>query len=360
MNRSFLQLAHTFDPEKHTIGGWYVSTKLDGMRSFWDGGVTRGLPCKDIPFANIAKHSRLIIQPVSTGLWSRYGQPIHAPDWWLDQLPEIMLDGELYAGRGMFQFVTSTCKDHIAGDGWKQIKYHVFDSPPIRAVFCDGRINEGENFKKIFKDVQSWFELRCSMLQWHCELGSQFISVYPKYSEYLNGSVCEIHPQAQLPWKQDEAVKHVEMMLEHETALGGEGLIIRNSNAWYCPKRVDTMLKVKKWQDSKGVIIGYTTGRHTDKGSKLLGLMGNMIVSWQGKQFELSGFTDEERWLGCTGYNDFNAKEAEEWAIANPDTQLPDRFCAMKFPRGGIVTFRYRELTDSGIPKEARYWRKHA
>ncbi|MCH7649284.1 MAG: hypothetical protein IIA83_11860 [Thaumarchaeota archaeon] len=29
-----------------------------------------------------------------------------------------------------------------------------------------------------------------------------------------------------------------------------------------------------------------------------------------------------------------------------------------KFPRGSIVTYRYRESTDDGLPKEARFWRK--
>jgi len=27
------------------------------------------------------------------------------------------------------------------------------------------------------------------------------------------------------------------------------------------------------------------------------------------------------------------------------------------FKRGQQVTFKYRELSDDGIPKEARYWR---
>ena len=34
-------------------------------------------------------------------------------------------------------------------------------------------------------------------------------------------------------------------------------------------------------------------------------------------------------------------------------------FCQGKsFKVGQTVTFKYRELTDDGIPKEARYWRR--
>ena len=41
--REFLMLAHKFNPKKHRIGGWYMSEKLDGMRCWWDSGVTRGI-----------------------------------------------------------------------------------------------------------------------------------------------------------------------------------------------------------------------------------------------------------------------------------------------------------------------------
>jgi ATP-dependent DNA ligase len=38
--REFLMLAHKH--EGQNILGWLYSEKLDGMRCFWDGGITRG------------------------------------------------------------------------------------------------------------------------------------------------------------------------------------------------------------------------------------------------------------------------------------------------------------------------------
>jgi len=95
--REFLQLAHTYKPEKHGIAGHWTSDKLDGQRCFWDGGVSRGVPKKNVPWANTAKDARYKIQPIATGLWSRYGNVIHAPDAWLDALPRCFLDGELWS-----------------------------------------------------------------------------------------------------------------------------------------------------------------------------------------------------------------------------------------------------------------------
>ena len=42
-------------------------------------------------------------------------------------------------------------------------------------------------------------------------------------------------------------------------------------------------------------MVGFTSGRETHKGSRLLGKIGALIVDYQGKRLELSGLTDAER-----------------------------------------------------------------
>ena len=115
--RSFVQLAKEIDYKKNSLGGNYLSEKLDGQRGLWDGGITRGMPIRAVPWANVEKEDRLVEDRISTGLWSRYGHPIQAPDWWLDNLPNIPLDGELYLGRGRGTVIASFCKNgsSIAG-----------------------------------------------------------------------------------------------------------------------------------------------------------------------------------------------------------------------------------------------------
>ena len=77
---------------------------------------------------------------MATGLWSRYGNPIMAPDWFLNQLPCVPLDGELWAGRGNFQLCRSICGGDEPDPRFKQIKYAVYSCPPITAVFGTGEI----------------------------------------------------------------------------------------------------------------------------------------------------------------------------------------------------------------------------
>jgi ATP-dependent DNA ligase len=359
-NREFLMLAHDADLEATSIGGWIFSEKLDGMRALWDGGVTRGMKASDVPFANVEKHGRFKEEVIATGLWSRYGQVVRAPDWWLNKLPLCMsLDGELWAGRGNYQFLMSTVKKHEANDdSWQRVQYRIFDAPNHSVWLQDGKINN-TNYKKIF---QGFWKLHPMGTTHDLPALLEFQYVYKRLKEKtdLENDIVRVHDQNQLPWGQDEAVKQVEYWCNTISEADGEGLILRKHTSVWTPHRSHYILKVKKLLDSEAEVIGYTTGRKTDKGSKLLGKMGALIVKWEGKTFELSGFTDEERGLGCTDYNDFNAEEAERWAIENPEKELPPQYCAMRFPRGTKVTFKYRELTDAGIPKEARYWRKYA
>ena len=138
--REFLMLAHTYKPKKYGVGGWFLSEKLDGMRAYWDGGISRGILKSDVPWANTAKDERYIEPPIATGLWSRYGNVIHAPDWWLDKLPAIPLDGELYIPEAR-QRLMSIVKDTTPGTGWQDVKYYVFDMPAYdqRMLWLDVR-----------------------------------------------------------------------------------------------------------------------------------------------------------------------------------------------------------------------------
>ncbi len=347
--RHFLQLAHTY-VHGAPIGGYYASIKLDGQRAFWDSGITRGVPATKVPFANTDKDARLLKPPVATGLWSRYGKVIHAPAWWLDLLPPYPLDGELWAGNGGFQTLMSIVKDHNPGPGWSRVTYKVFDSPPPHIVFGDGEINE-TNFRKKFVHLAS----KLPKIRYPFVGAPQFREVISWLKGLQQNDVFQVHEQTELPPFTRHAVETVNTMLEAVTSSGGEGLMLRNPTSTWLPNRVRSLLKMKALNDAEGTVIGYIWGRETELGSKLLGLMGALILDYKGKRLELSGFTDAERVMSTTDIGIdpyatgvYNAGKEVQTNIYNP-----------KFPRNSKITFRYRELSDEGIPKEARYWRKH-
>ena len=130
MKPEFLMLAKVW--KNQNIKGWMCSEKLDGTRAFWDGGITRGIPASEVPWANTVKDDRLKIPPVATGLWSRSGKVIHAPEWWTNHLPNFFVDGELWMGYGNFQSLRS---EVASQDGdWDNVEYMVFGCPNIDVV----------------------------------------------------------------------------------------------------------------------------------------------------------------------------------------------------------------------------------
>jgi hypothetical protein len=350
--REFLMLAHKFDPKKYGVGGWFWSRKIDGIRCFSDGGITRGMLKKDVPWANCAKDHRFVTPPVSTGLWTRLGNVIHAPGWWLDKLPKIMLDGELHHGvygDGQRQVLTKIVKPLVPGMGWKHVKLNVFDMPPPTVIFGDGHV-KGTNFTKIFKGIK----VNTDSLD-YVPLATRRFEKIVKVMEQLLGDVAIYLPQTRLPMQTSRALEILDEELLLECSKGGEGLMLRKPESYWQPQRVRSVLKVKKIDDAEGIVTGYTTGRETDKGSKLLGLMGALILNYEGKRLELSGFTEAERVLER---NDGGYENATRWAEEHPGEEVPSWISAVHFPRGSTVTFHYRGVSLDGIPTEARYWRK--
>lgn len=344
-------LAHNFvSAQKHGVGGWLMSEKLDGQRCFWDGGITRGILKAHVPWANTAKDERYVDTQIASGLWSRYGNVIHAPDSWLDALPKVPLDGELYSPDYIRQDLMSIIKKLVPGPEWKHVKLYAFGMPPFETIFKDGEIKV-TNFNKVIRGSKEFLEgLRHFMFDYLPKPTTTFRTTKILLERYCSGNAIA-HEQVTLPYQTEAAESKIQEELDRVTEAGGEGLIIRSGASLWIPERSHKLLKIKKLDDDEGIVTGYITGKKTDKGSKLLGLMGALILDYNGKRLELSGFTDQEREL--------NSPDARQWAEDHPGQECPDWIFAEYFPRRTTVTFKFRGKTKDGIPQEARYWRKH-
>lgn len=358
--REWLMLAHKYEVAKHAIFGWFMSEKLDGQRFLWDGGVTRGVYADEVPWANVEKDKRFIERPIATGLWSRYGKVIHAPAWWLDEMPSCLLDGELYSGRGQVQALAKIVRKIDPNPvEWRKVKAAVFDSPPVSVVFADGKVESGVHYKKTFKGFMDWVNQKGQ--GWLEEMPT---SAYVSYTTMIGvlrerlktSEVAYMIEQEQLPFTTREAIARVEARLDEIQEAGGEGVVLRKQHSTWTPERSHNLLKYKPYEDDEATVTGYIWGRATEKGSKLRELMGALVVSYKDHSFELSGFSDAERVIVPTEANTIRTVE-EEWR-AHPGQPINVLlFTNPSFPLGSRVTFRYRELSDIGIPKEARYLR---
>ncbi|KAJ3808338.1 DNA ligase [Lentinula lateritia] len=196
-------LANSWDVDKGPDPtGWWVSEKLDGVRTFYDG----------------------------KRMYSRLGNPFTPPQWFLDKLPkDVTLDGELFGGRGEFQNTVSIVKT-MNSPHWKGITFHIFDIPSLSTQPFEARL---EHLKKLFA---------------------------PGTGSYASDKVIIVEQQ------KAKSRKHVLDKLKEIESLGGEGLMLRKPGSLYEGKRSSTLLKIKSFYDAEAVVTGYKPGKGRNAG----------------------------------------------------------------------------------------------
>lgn len=328
-NRELVMLAQKFNPAADRIAGMYLSEKLDGMRCLWLP-ATQGRKVADLPFANRMKDSR---DHTATGLWTRYGKVIHCPPEFVFGFPDVPLDGELFAGRGDFQTLMSISKTLVPDPNlWHRLRYMVFDAPRYTDILASGNVVCGIQFKAKY---DLFTNLNSIGVQQEPGEPPIFDFVYKRMRKNLSETQhLRLHEQILLPFNTPQAREILEEKKKAVDLAGGEGLMLRHPASPWEPIRSKFLMKVKTMQDAEGVVVGMTWGK-----GKYEGMMGSLRIKWEHGEFDLSGFTDEER-------------------RGNGASEGSGEWMCYHFKIGDTVTFKYRELTNDNHPKEARYWRK--
>ena len=308
--------------KRAAMRGMYLrSIKFDGMRAYWDGGKFR----ENNP-----------IDPRATGLWSINAKPIFAPDWWLADLPPYALDGELWAGPGRFQHVMSTCRRHEPTDAWRDIQFAVYDSPAafgalriINTPTCQLTVNASMQKHYAGQTALGFSALRTC-------LGGNYWFVATQ--EPFDCSTPEV---ATASWAKLDNEILPELLSE-----GHEGIVFRRLGMPWEPKRSKYLLKLKPFADAEATVCGYIGGRKAGTvDGRWHGMLGSLVVEMPtGQRFLLSHFPAELRTL---------RGDASKYDGVECGPEISSDI----FPIGTQITYRYRELTDSGIPKEARFYR---
>jgi len=118
--------------------------------------------------------------------------------------------------------------------------------------------------------------------------------------------------------------KALQRRLADTVAQGGEGLMLHLAAAPYSTGRSDVLIKLKPYLDTEATVVGHRPGK-----GKYAGQMGALQVETpEGRRFHIgTGFSDEQR-------------------------RSPP-------PVGSRITYRYRDLTSTGLPRFASFLRVH-
>src|SRR5687768_13141617 len=217
-----LLLAESWD-NAADLAGWWMSEKLDGVRAYWDGKQ----------------------------FLSRLGNLFHAPDWFVEGLPDVPLDGELWIDRKKFQRTVSIVRRQDKTELWKEVRFLVFDAPAAAGGFED----------------------RVGFVADRLARGK------PEYARPHEHVVCD-----------DLDCRRAD--LARVEALGGEGLMLRQPGSKYEVGRSATLLKVKSFRDAEAVVVSHLAGAGKHKGR-----LGALFVRLpNGIEFSVgTGFSDKER-----------------------------------------------------------------
>ena len=206
------------------VSRYWVSEKLDGVRAVWDGKLLR----------------------------FRSGNPVPAPQWFVDALPEQPLDGELWLARGSFDQISAIVRRQTPDDAeWRRVRYMIFELPDAPGTFTD-RVEQ-------IKAVTS-----AARLPW-----------------------LQAIPQFRLP---DAAA--LQKKLRDIVRSGGEGLMLHRADAAYETGRSSALLKLTPWLDAEAKVTAHLPGK-----GKYSGMTGALQMEMpDGRRFALgSGLSDALR-----------------------------------------------------------------
>lgn len=214
-------------------------------------------------------------------LLSRQGKDFAAPGWFTKEFPPFELDGELWIARSSFEETLSVVSRDQPHGGWQRVTYNIFEVP----------------------HAPGGLEARLKKLE-------TYLSQRPL--EHVR-----IIPQT-LYHDAEQLMRHLDAII----AAGGEGLVLRNPDSSYETGRSSNALKVKRFEDMEGRVVGYRPGK-----GRLQGMVGALWVEIEGgKRFYVgSGLTDEER--------------------------------AVPPAIGSLITFKHQGFSSNGIPRFASFLR---
>jgi len=198
--------------------GCWMSEKLDGVRALWDG----------------------------SHLMSRNDNEFAAPDWFIKGLPnDVILDGELWEGRGLFQQTVGKVRTKYNAD-WTGITFMVFDV--VKAGTFEERMQSLGTFN------------------------------LPPHVKILQQIKCK-------GWN------HLDEFERRILALDGEGVMLRKSGSLYEHKRSSSLMKVKRFQSQEVIVAGYETGKGRNQG-----IVGALLCQFRSKIIRVgTGLSDDLR-----------------------------------------------------------------
>ena len=281
-----MKVPREFKGKEYAPKDWLMSEKLDGLRARYN--------------------------PDTKEFVSRNNKPYNASTWFINSMPKIHLDGELFWGRDEFQKMGAARKKVAIDEDWFNIKFYVYDAPEIKAEFYDRYIA----LEELVKEVEDYWN------SYKKTLGKKFENV-----------TC---PLVLTKHYEVESIEQMKEFYQKILNLGGEGIMLKNPWSDYENKRSNHLLKCKPDFDTEAIVIG-----HKDGTGKYEGKLGSFIC---------------KPLINHDNYMTIDNDMEHEFATSGMNDEVRDNY-KLTHPIGTIITFKCSGYTKSGKPRFARYLR---
>ncbi len=285
--------------------------------------VAAGLLTPALPLVSAASAAALPASPSTPGapplmLAKNYHPGISLPDYWVSEKYDGVRgywDGEKLLTRG---------GERIAAPAWFTAGW---PKVPMDGELWAGRgqfARAVSTVRQQSPDDAAWRAMRFMVFDLPAQ-GGRFSDRMPA----LGGLVSRIDQPWVQPVAQSKVAGHAALhaLLAKTVKSGGEGLMLHRGASLYKSGRNDDLIKVKTHEDTEARVVAHIPGQ-----GKYDGMVGALLVEIPGqdgkaaRRFKLgTGLSDEQR--------------------RNPP------------PVGSTVTYRFRGLNDSGIPRFASFMR---
>lgn len=285
--------------------------------------VAAGLLATATPFVSAAPAAAISAIPSTSGapplmLAKSYQPGISLADYWVSEKFDGVRgywDGEKLLTRGgerIFAPAWFTA-------GWPKV--------PMDGELWAGRGQFGKAVSTVRQqnpDDAAWREMRFMVFDLPAH-GGRFIDRMPA----LGGLVSRIDQSWVQPVAQSKVASHpaLQALLAKTVKTGGEGLMLHRGASLYKSGRNDDLLKLKTHEDTEARVVAHIPGK-----GKYAGVVGALLVEMPSQ----------------------NGKAAQRFKLG---TGLSDEQRRNPPPIGSTVTYRYRGVNDTGIPRFASFMR---
>lgn len=300
--------------------GYCWSRKFNGYSVIWDGGITRGMLAKDVPWFYPSRVDSPTLR--ATGLWTlgRNAKSVKKPlpkvvvstNKFIDQLPKnVPIHGELWYNDDI-QFVKRGARRKEPSPFyWDKFKFLTFAVKPY-ATF-----HNGAGFVPNPSPFLSALKSRC--YYWDKLEGIENDTVKIIQQNKMN-SITQVADAFSLlensPW---------------------EGLVFTDPNSRYENRKSSACYKYKPFYEHSATIVDYTEGKRRHEGRA-----GALLVNMTLTDSMLNAFGFDPNLIGKNvtfkisgGLTDYT----REWENI---TDL--------YPIGSLVDFKYESISKDGIP----------